>query len=173
MAFIHYQVRTSCTWHFDVHQPLAYSSPTCDEAWRNTLTPLLGCPQTETPLQKSFDLKQLDLDAIFHIVGGASKFPTCFPKFSCVLTFYSIKQECIPVGCVPPAHWPYLVVSAMHAPCHTCPPAMHAPLLPCMPPPHHACPLPRMPPAMHAPLWTEFLTHASENITLPQLRCGW
>ena len=22
------------------------------------------------------------------------------------------------------------------------------------------------------PLWTEFLTHASENITLPQLRCG-
>ena len=23
------------------------------------------------------------------------------------------------------------------------------------------------------PTWTEFLTHASENITLPQLRCGW
>ena len=23
------------------------------------------------------------------------------------------------------------------------------------------------------PLWTEFLTHASENIILPQLRCGW
>ena len=22
------------------------------------------------------------------------------------------------------------------------------------------------------PLWTEFLTHAAENITLPQLRCG-
>ena len=22
-----------------------------------------------------------------------------------------VKQECIPVGCVPPAHWPYLVVS--------------------------------------------------------------
>ena len=21
------------------------------------------------------------------------------------------KQECIPVGCVPPAHWPYLIVS--------------------------------------------------------------
>ena len=31
----------------------------------------------------------------------------------------------------------------------------------------HVCPLPRTP-----PLWTEFLTHASENITLPQLRCG-
>ena len=25
------------------------------------------------------------------------------------------KQECIPVGCVLPAHWPYLVVSATHA----------------------------------------------------------
>ena len=34
-----------------------------------------------------------------------------------------------------------------------------------------------MPPARHAGIppphpWTEFLTHASENITLPQLRCG-
>ena len=61
-----------------------------------------------------------------------------------------------------------------HPPMHT--PAMHAPLpcipLPCMPP-CHARPLPCMPPATHAPsLWTEFLTHASENITLPQLRCG-
>ena len=37
-------------------------------------------------------------------------------------------------------------------PCHACPPAMHAPL-PCMPP------------------WREFLTHTSENITLPQLHC--
>ena len=38
------------------------------------------------------------------------------------------EQECIPVGCVPSAHWPYLVVSAMHAPAprtphHACPPA--------------------------------------------------
>ena len=23
------------------------------------------------------------------------------------------------------------------------------------------------------PVWTEFLTHACENITLAQLRCGW
>ena len=91
----------------------------------------------------------------------------------------STTQECIPVGCVPSAHWPYLVVSAMHSPRHICP-------LPCMSlacmPPHHAClnlpctlthhppcthtptthtplathspchahPLPHMPPAMHA-----------------------
>ena len=67
-----------------------------------------------------------------------------------------IKQACIPVECVPPAHWPYLVVSAKHAPCHTCPPATHAPPathtpLPCMLP-CHACPLPHMPPlpTMHA-----------------------
>ena len=33
------------------------------------------------------------------------------------------KQECIPVGCVPPTHWPYLVVSYAHPP------------QPCMPPP--------------------------------------
>ena len=26
------------------------------------------------------------------------------------------QQECIPVGCVPPAHWPYLVVSYGHPP---------------------------------------------------------
>ena len=86
----------------------------------------------------------------------------------------SDQQECIPVGCILPTHWPYLVKichtcpPTMHAPpplpcmlpCHACPPAMHAPTmhvpLPCTPchvcppphtPPHHACPLP----AMHAP----------------------
>ena len=69
---------------------------------------------------------------------------------------------------------------AKHAPCHACPPPCTPPChtcphhawppchacfpLPCMPPSHHACP-----PAMHAPLWTEFLTHACENITFPQL----
>ena len=52
---------------------------------------------------------------------------------------------------------------------------MHALPLPCRPlatHPHHACPLPRTPPAMphchaHPPSWTEWVTHASENITLP------
>ena len=71
------------------------------------------------------------------------------------------KQEYIPVGCIPPAHWLYLVVSArgmhappptaMHAPCHAHPnpphmPPCHACPLPCTPlpcmPPWHACPLP-------------------------------
>ena len=121
------------------------------------------------------------------------------------LGLHKYKQECIPVGCIPPAHWPYLVISytspratmyTPQQPCtpphlacppqpcmppsnHACPPSNHAcPPQPCMPPttthtPHnHACPpQPRMPPrTMHAPLplWTEFLTHASENITLPQ-----
>ena len=64
------------------------------------------------------------------------------------------KQECIPVGCVPPAHWPYAVavvsargVRGMHAPMPHMPPTTHAPL-PCTPPvthaprhtPHHARP---------------------------------
>ena len=74
------------------------------------------------------------------------------------------------------------VFHATHAPCHTCPPAMHAPFhghpLPCMPPathtpchaclptthaplpctspsmdtPCHACPLPHMPPCHACPL---------------------
>ena len=64
---------------------------------------------------------------------------------SCKNTFK--KKECIPVGCVPPAHWPYLILS------HACPPTtMHTPLQPhtppqCMPPLQ-----PCMPPAtMHTP----------------------
>ena len=50
-------------------------------------------------------------------------------------------QECIPVGCVPPAHWPWGVYL----------PGGSAQVL---------------------PPWTEFSTHATENITLSQLRCG-
>ena len=60
------------------------------------------------------------------------------------------KQECIPVGCIPPAA--VAISPAMHGPTrHT--PTMHAP--PCTPltmhAPHHAYPLPHMPPAMHTP----------------------
>ena len=96
------------------------------------------------------------------------------------------QQECIPVGCVPLAHW--LTVSVlggmwgMHAPCHAHPAAMHAPLpthaTPCHahPPPATHAPHPRQlphmppchacPPATHAPpphtcrppLWTEWQT---------------
>ena len=74
------------------------------------------------------------------------------------------KQECIPVGYIPPAHWPYLVVSYACPPPrknHACPSperTMHAPQKkPCMPPLEK----PRMPPqeqphmppgaTMHAP----------------------
>ena len=65
------------------------------------------------------------------------------------------------LGDSPPPHTP----PATHTPRHAHPP--------CMPPAMHA-PLPCTPPSMHTPppLWTEFLTHASENITLPQIRCG-
>ena len=73
-----------------------------------------------------------------------------------------------PLPCTPPVmHTPPPCTSLPHIPPqpHT-PPAMHAPL---------QCPsLPHTPPAIHAPtmytpLWTEFLTHACENITFPQL----
>ena len=60
-----------------------------------------------------------------------------------------LKQECIPVGCVPPAHWSYLRISSY--PTHAPPRAtMHAPReQPHMSPPEH----PHMPPraTMHAP----------------------
>ena len=93
------------------------------------------------------------------------------------------QQECISVGCVLPAA--IAVFPATHVP-----PATHAPL-PCMSPAtlthHHACPpphtpppathplqcmplLPHMPPRLPhmSPPFTEFLTKACENITLPQ-----
>ena len=82
----------------------------------------------------------------------------------------SCKREYIPVGCV--LSTTVAVSPAMHAPCHTCPPGMHA-SLPHIPQPHtpplfakdaplhHTCPLhyaclpisPHMPPfTTHAPL---------------------
>ena len=65
------------------------------------------------------------------------------------------KQECIPVGCVPSAA--VAVFPATHAPCLAHPHHVRSP--------NHACPS-----TTHAPpLWTEFLTHACENITFPQL----
>ena len=98
------------------------------------------------------------------------------------------KQECIPVGCVPPAAiavFPNTHQTTPHPPTPytppsptTCmPPAMHAP-----PPLHipscHTCPPPPPPTTMHAPspatrapLWTKFLTQCCDNISLPQLRC--
>ena len=92
-------------------------------------------------------------------------------------------QECIPVGCVPPAHWPYLVVSYAPPRNHAGPPATtHAHWQPCMPPqqPHtpppsnHACRLgqhaclppwqPRTPPP-----WTEWQTGV-KILPCPKLR---
>ena len=67
----------------------------------------------------------------------------------------AFKQECIPIGCIPP-----IAVAVS--------PATHAPPPPCTPP-CHTCPLLCMPPTARAPPRTEFLTHACENITFPQL----
>ena len=82
----------------------------------------------------------------------------------------------LPLLCTPATmHAPTMNTPAthgpvMHAPCHACP------TLPCMPPTmhplQHTCPPPHMLPPhpyhTHTPLWTEFLTHACENITFPQ-----
>ena len=83
-------------------------------------------------------------------------------KLLCPWLHMKYAQECIPVGCVPPAHWPYLVVSAMHAPLQCMPPALHAPHHACPPAmyaPHHACPLPCMPPATHTPCHASIPCH--------------
>ena len=84
---------------------------------------------------------------------------------------------CMPLPCTAPYHpWPPAMhkLPAIHAPLPhmppathplaTHPPATHSPCHAC-PSPHHACHV-CMP-----PLWTEFLTHASENITFPPLLC--
>ena len=67
------------------------------------------------------------------------------------ISWYQAGGACVPH--MPPQ--PYMPPRPCMPPGHACPPAMHAPQ-PCMPPSHAP------------PLWTEFLTHASENITLPQ-----
>ena len=72
-------------------------------------------------------------------------------------------QVCIPVGCVPSAAVAILSCHARPSPL----PCMYLP--PCTPlchtcPPRYTCP-----PTMHTPMWTEFLTHACENITFLQL----
>ena len=78
-------------------------------------------------------------------------------------------QECIPVRCVPPA---VVVISGGVS---TRPPwTRHHPTLPWTrhpPTRHHHTPQDQAPPqTRHPPV--NRITHACENITLPQLRCG-
>ena len=80
------------------------------------------------------------------------------------------KQECIPVGCIPSAHWLHLVVFGGGGGCM---PGDRVCLGVCMPGGltcrgrGHACQGVCVP--CTPILWTEFLTHACENITFPQL----
>ena len=89
----------------------------------------------------------------------------------------STQEECIPVGCVPPTaaavqSAPGGGVSTRHPPDQAPPweqtPLDQGPLRPATP--QEQAPHPRSRPARPGtpPLWTEFLMHASENITLPQ-----
>ena len=73
------------------------------------------------------------------------------------------KQECIPVGCVPSAAIA-MSIPACTAQGGVCPRGVSAQGEGvCIP----ACA------EAQTPLWTEFLTHTCENITLPQLCRGW
>ena len=128
------------------------------------------------------------------------------PMFNCTVALYAVseslfliieqndcslsriyeKQECIPVGCVPAARWPYAAVCFRGGVClvqgggGVC--LVGGGLLwggvcsrGCLVGgvcsgggvSQHA--LRQTPSPL---LWTEFLTHACENITLAQLRCG-
>ena len=88
------------------------------------------------------------------------------------------KQECIPVGFVPPTA--ITVPGGGSPPGTPFPPEQTPPrpgIPPGEPPPRSRSPRPGTPrdqasPQRRPPLWTEFLTHASENITLPQTSFG-
>ena len=76
-----------------------------------------------------------------------------------ICTEIYFQQDCIPVGCIPPACWLYLPAFTVLGGCLVPGGLPQGVWYPSMqwdriPPPH--------------PLWTKFLTHATENITLPQ-----
>ena len=96
------------------------------------------------------------------------------------------KQECIPVGCVPPAHWSYLVISHTHP--HACPlqPCMppattyvplattHVPWQPCMPPSNHAPPPATMHPRQpHMPPWQWCMPPGNHACPLATMHVPW
>ena len=96
--------------------------------------------------------------------GAFASTLSILPLWSYLILIYQ-KQECFPVGCVPPT---LVTVSPARTPPPL--PGTHAPL------PHTPChiSLPHMSPChayslCHACLpWTEWLSEAFENITLPQ-----
>ena len=113
---------------------------------------------------------------------------SCVPSPWFALYWHN-KQECIPVGCVPPMHWPTIshsvwgvcmactpltmhTPSAIHARLPRMPPPTTHTSLPCTPPPCmppcHACP-----PAMHVSLPCTppcGQTHTCKDIKLRKLR---
>ena len=79
-----------------------------------------------------------------------------------------MQQECIPIGCIPSTAVTIgerVSAGGVSALGDVCPGG-------CL---HRGCVCPGVYPSMHwgrHPPWTEFLTHAPENITFPQLYCG-
>ena len=147
-----------------------------------------------------FDSVSLSLLALFYvnpilhqillmIVSRSTGFETSIVVLNCILVKSHDKKECIPVGCIPPARWPYPVVSHVSWRGSALPPRCRPPG--CRPPPPGSRPhtswiqtpsifpvhvwkptpfsqymLESQPPP---PLWTEWLTDRCKNITFPQL----
>ena len=94
--------------------------------------------------------------------------------------FCNLKKECIPVGCEPHAAVAVCCGGGCLPKCMLgyTPWAWWSPRVWAWRPPSCLPDPPTSPPGVgldtptSPPLWTEFLTHASENITLPQLLCG-
>ena len=137
---------------------------------------------------------RLKLETEFTHKKTASVMPCSHSPTAIAINFASHskqEEECIPVGCVPPTHRPYLVVShacpptTTHAPHnHTCSPTtMHTqpttthasqpctPPQPCMPTPatmHTPLTTMHAPPRNHAHPPMNRMTNRCKNITLPQ-----
>ena len=109
-------------------------------------------------------------------------------KYSASSNCTQKQQECIPVGCVPPAHWSYLRISSYptHAsqeqPCtppqqQPCTPPLEQPRMPPLGATTHAPPgaTTHAPPSNHAPLPPGATMHAPprEQPSMPPLWTEW
>ena len=143
------QASSLCTWDLTVQgSPGSASDSSCCSHWVYTNV-LVDVFRPFVRVAPSITIRHFSLLGPSH-TDGKRRFK---------------QQDCIPVGCVPPARWPYLP---------TCPGlgllqggggrgAWS----------RGGCLVPGGVVSQHSlrqtpPLWTEFLTHVYENITLPQ-----
>ena len=115
-----------------------------DEESRQAVRMGTGCTQSKA---EDCGLKYVTV----YLEGSCAMWLQLKPPTKCTTAWRHFKQECIPVGCVPPAHWPYAThsIPPRMPPCHACPPTTHAPL-------------PHTPPT----LWTEFFVAGGNKVQL-------